>query len=80
MYTVTVRDVPELGVGVCDSSAAVPGGRDSPHVPTGTGTLEFAPGVVAAVADEGPGIGAAAAGPNMLRSHATCLGLNGLAI
>ena len=74
MYTVTVRNVPELGVGGCDSLAGVPGGRSSPLAATGSATPEFAPGVVMAVAnvaDEGPGIGAAAAEPNMVRSHAT---------
>ena len=74
MYLATVRDAPELGVGGCDLLAGVPGGRSSPLAATGSAPPEFVPGVVmgvAIVADEGPGIGAAAAGPNMLRSHAT---------
>ena len=74
MHAVTVREVPELGAERCDSLAGVPGGRSSPLAATGSALPEFARGVVVAVAivaDEGPGIGTAAARPNMVRNHVT---------
>ena len=83
MYAATVQDVPELGVGGCDSLAGVLGRKPSPLAATGSAPTELVRGVVLAVAvadDQGAEIGVADEGPNMVRSHATCSGLKGLAI
>ena len=83
MYAATVPDVPELGVGRCDLLADVLGRTPSPLTAMGSAPTELVRGVVLAAVvadDQGAEIGAAGEGPNMVRSHAICSGLKGLAI